>query len=159
METNRYDDQEELVFSSEDMGIPEEPEISTEPVIIDDADFEDFDTPDTAPEEPEAPEGPVYTVQSSPTTWAIVAHLNMQFAVGGGLSQFMKAMGFDEVNLKASAAELILEFQKSGVSCSTMQLPYKQFNKGIEGEFETLGDEDDTDKLLTILKNSAPYFK
>ncbi len=149
----------EIPEIQEDMGIPEEPEISTEPVIIDDADFEDFDTPDTVPEEPEEPEGPVYTVQSSPTTWAIVAHLNMQFAVGGGLSQFMKAMGFDQVSLKAAAAELILEFQKSGVSCSTMQLPYKQFNKGIEGEFETLGDEDDTDKLLTILKNSAPYFK
>ena len=142
--------------AEEETEVPEIPEVSTEPVIIDDADFEDFDTPDTAPEEPE---GPVYTVQSSPTTWAIVAHLNMQFAVGGGLSQFMKAMGFDQVNLKASAAELILEFQKSGVSCSTMQLPYKQFNKGIEGEFETLCDEGDADKLLTILKNSAPYFK
>ena len=142
--------------AEEETEVPEIPEVSTEPVIIDDVDFEDFDTPDTASEEPE---GPVYTVQSSPTTWAIVAHLNMQFAVGGGLSQFMKAMGFDQVNLKASAAELILEFEKSGVSCSTMQLPYKQFNKGIEGEFETLGDEGDADKLLTILKNSAPYFK
>ena len=88
-----------------------------------------------------------------------MAHLNVQFAVGGGLSQFMKAMGFDGVNLKASAVELILEFRKGDVSCSTMQLPYKQFNKGIEGEFETLGNEGDTDKLLTILKNSAPYFK
>lgn len=101
--------------------------------------------------------GPAFSVHASPTTWAIVAAMNLQFAEGGGLNQYMKASGFSGADMTTSAYEIGIGFWKNGECSTRLFMQYAQFNKGIPGEFNSLGDEDQK-TLQTAIRTAVPYF-
>jgi len=155
--------------------VPEPPEIPVD--YIDPADFDEPAEPQemdgpvdgpvigAMPLPPEEPESPVYTVQSSPTTWAMVQYLNVQFGLGGALARFMKDSQFKGAEVKAGQSELIIHFWKyhnnkpERIGFTTMMMQYSQFNRGAEGEFDGFLSDMEMDELETILKNTVPYFK
>ncbi len=141
--------------------IPDEPEVPDEPEIPDGP----INYGGGMPLPPDEPEAPIYTVQSSPTTWAMVQYLNVQFGPGGALARFVKDSGFDGVDLRAGRNELAVHFWKRNrpsierIGLTAMLMQYVQFNKGLEGEYECFLSDEEMDELENIIKNTVPYFK
>ncbi len=114
------------------------------------------------PETPRVPEpvienGPAFSVHASPTTWAMVASLNLQFADGGGLNRFMKDGGYSGADMSTSAWEIGIGFWKNGTCVTRLSIQYAHFNKGIPGEFKSL-NEDDQQLLQAVIRTAVPYF-
>lgn len=101
--------------------------------------------------------GPSFSIHASPTTWAIVAAMNLQFAEGGGLNCYMHDGGFSGADMITSAYEIGIGFWKNGECSTRLFMQYTQFNKGIPGEFKCLG-EGDQQILQSVIRTAVPYF-
>jgi len=112
--------------------------------------------PEVSPE-PVIDNGPAFSVHASPTTWAIVAAMNLQFAEGGGLNRYMKDGGFSGADMTTSAWEIGIGFWKNGSCTTRLSMQYAQFNKGIPGEFKSLNEEDQQ-TLQIVIRTAVPYF-
>ena len=142
---------EAFMPASDETDVPEEHveiEIAAEPELE--------VTPDPEPEKA-IDNGPAFSVHASPTTWAIVAALNLQFAEGGGLNRYMKDGGFSGADMSTSAWEIGIGFWKNGSCTTRLSIQYVHFNKGIPGEFKSLS-EDDQQTLQAVIRTAVPYF-
>ena len=144
--------------------VPEIPEVSVPPEIAETPAFSDVpevtaeSEPKAVPEpEPVDDNGPAFSVHASPTTWAIVAAMNLQFAEGGGLNRYMKDGGFSGADMSTSAWEIGIGFWKNGSCTTRLSIQYVHFNKGIPGEFKSLSD-DDQQTLQAVIRTAVPYF-
>ena len=137
--------------------VPEVPEAETanESKTVETADFAEAE-PESAVE-PAEEHGPAFSVHASPTTWAMVAAMNLQFADGGGLNRYMKDGGFSGADMTTSAYEIGIGFWKNGACTTRLSMQYAQFNKGIPGEFKSLS-EDDQQILQAVIRTAVPYF-
>lgn len=134
--------------------VPEAPEIPEIPEIPEASDTQEVSKPEP---EPVTENGPAFSVHASPTTWAMVAALNLQFADGGGLNRFMRDGGYSGADMSTSAWEIGIGFWKNGTCVTRLSIQYAHFNKGISGEFKSL-NEDDQQILQTVIRTAVPYF-
>jgi hypothetical protein len=107
--------------------------------------------------EPVIENGPAFSIHASPTTWAMVAALNLQFADGGGLNRFMRDGGYSGADMSTSAWEIGIGFWKNGTCVTRLSIQYAHFNKGIPGEFKSLNEEDQQ-ILQAVIRTAVPYF-
>ncbi|MBQ8590734.1 MAG: hypothetical protein IJ486_09835 [Firmicutes bacterium] len=141
----------EIIEEPEVAEIPEVPEVSEVPVEpVESVEQEEQD-------ELDEPEDVVYNVYSSPTTWAIVAALNVQFAAGGGLQRYMKDCAFDHAELSVESEGVSIQFWKKNASTSKLTMNFSQFDTGAAGHYQILSDQDQA-LLESILKSAVPFF-
>lgn len=122
-----------------------------EPYIPESAEVQPDIEPDTQPDVQNE-----WSVESAPTTLAVIAELNQQFGEGGGLARFMKDMGLNKAELMTGSHEIVIGFWKDDSCTSRISMQYAQYASGEEGAYQML-DEENRSKLQNCIQAAVPY--
>lgn len=122
-----------------------------EPYIPESAEVQPDIEPDTQPDVQNE-----WSVESAPTTLAVIAELNQQFGEGGGLARFMKDMGLNKAELMTGSHEIVIGFWKDDSCTSRISMQYAQYASGEEGAYQML-DEENRRTLQNCIQAAVPY--